>query len=132
MTVHAEDTAAALVADGPWALILTVPGAKREIVGRFHNSIDAADYLDLSATIDNGHARAGYYTIVRMTAAGEPNIIVHLRGKWVDFYGATVVMDPDLREALADREWTSATPEQDFLDAYCALHLATFDEEFSA
>lgn len=54
---------------------------------------------------------------------------VILKGQLVDFDGAVMLMDDEIRESLAGRY----VSEQDFLDAYVAAHAAKYDgEEFSA
>lgn len=53
---------------------------------------------------------------------------VVLCGQMVDFDGAVMLMDDEIREALAGRY----ASDQDFLDAYVLAHAAKYDgEEFS-
>lgn len=49
-------------------------------------------------------------------------------GQDVDFDGAAMLMDDDIREELH----SSITPcsNQEFMDAYCKAHFAKFGEEF--
>jgi hypothetical protein len=115
--------------EGPWGLILTIPGAKRQIIGRFADEVDASDYLRLSEEIDRRYF-PDYYAVVQMGSDGEPIIEVWLNNRPLAFGTAVAFMDPDLREQLKGRQWLTATPEQDYLNAYCGLHLAKYGEAF--
>jgi hypothetical protein len=49
-------------------------------------------------------------------------------GQTVDYEGAVMLMDDEIREDLHTQasDWT----EQEFMNAYCAAHLAKYGEEF--
>jgi hypothetical protein len=54
---------------------------------------------------------------------------VMIDGQSVDFDSAVELMDADLREQIHAN--LSPCGEQDFVDAYCAAHLARFGVDFS-
>ena len=54
--------------------------------------------------------------------------VINAIGKTVDFYAAVMLMDDDIREALAAQ---GLETEQEFFDAYCAAHLDKYGEEFA-
>ena len=49
-------------------------------------------------------------------------------GQTVDYDGAVMLMDDEIREELHTQ--ASTWTEQEFMDAYCAAHLAKYGEEF--
>ena len=49
-------------------------------------------------------------------------------GQTVDYGGAVMLMDDEIREELHSK--VSPCTEQEFMDAYCAAHFAKYGEEF--
>lgn len=52
---------------------------------------------------------------------------VNYHGESIDFDAAVNLMDDDIREDLALKEWSSA---QEFFDAYVEAHFDEFGEDF--
>ena len=50
------------------------------------------------------------------------------RTRWLSFQAAVLLMDDDIREEL--HEEMAPCSEQEFFDAYCARHLAKYDQVF--